>query len=192
MTSAVTGVANPSGAGTWSQDWLIAGLVVTCSCTYAGLAGWELSILPFTTLFAMLGLASRYDLRTRRVPNRLIWVGTVLVATLLALTEVVDNGDRLGNAALGGVVLFGIFLAIHLLSPTRFGAADVKMSFVVGMSTCWFGLQQLSWFLLWTWVALAISALIMRLRGIGTADRVIAFVPIIAAAAAMSILMAAG
>ena len=69
------------------------------------------------------------DLRRRRLPNVLTVPGAVVV---LATAAVCGRG---GPALLGGCVLGGLYLAIHLADPRGLGGGDVKLAVGLGALT---------------------------------------------------------
>ena len=69
---------------------------------------------------------SGFDIRQRRLPDRLTLPGA---AAILGGRGV--HRHRL-PAAIGGVALFGVYLAVHLIAPAAMGAGDVKLAIGVG------------------------------------------------------------
>ncbi len=87
---------------------------------------------------------SWYDVRQRRLPNWLTVPGAVAI---LAGAAVVGHG---APAAAGAVVLFAIYLAVHLMAPSAMGAGDVKLAIGIGALTGSFGID--------VWVLAALGA----------------------------------
>jgi leader peptidase (prepilin peptidase)/N-methyltransferase len=78
---------------------------------------------------------SHYDIRQRRLPNRLTIPGFAAV-TLAAM------GTGNGRAALvGAAALAAFYLVAHLLDPTAMGAGDVKLALGMGALTGCFGAE---------------------------------------------------
>jgi leader peptidase (prepilin peptidase)/N-methyltransferase len=69
------------------------------------------------------------DLGCRRLPNVLTVPGAIVVPAVLVAT-----GSA--RALLGGALLFGIYLVVHLGAPRAFGAGDVKLAWSVGSIAC--------------------------------------------------------
>jgi leader peptidase (prepilin peptidase) / N-methyltransferase len=84
---------------------------------------------------ALLWMAalSGYDVRQRRLPNWLTLPGFGAV-----MLVAVGSGHG-GAAAFGAAALAGVYLLVHLLSPTAMGAGDVKLALGLGALTGCFG-----------------------------------------------------
>jgi leader peptidase (prepilin peptidase)/N-methyltransferase len=78
---------------------------------------------------------SWYDVRQRRLPNWLTVPGAVVI---LAGAAAVGHGAL---AAAGAVSLFGVYLVLHLVTPTAMGAGDVKLAAGIGALTGSFGID---------------------------------------------------
>lgn len=92
--------------------------------------------LPLTAvaLAVLLGMAMRFDLSTRRIPNRLVAAGILLgfawsVGVMLG-GATVSSMVGPGSAALGLLTGLLLFLPFHLLRVL--GAGDVKLMAMVG------------------------------------------------------------
>jgi leader peptidase (prepilin peptidase)/N-methyltransferase len=86
-----------------------------------------------------LGALSAYDMRQRRLPN---WL------TLPGAAVLVLGGAAAGRAVpalAGGAALAGLYLAVHLATPSAMGAGDVKLALGLGALTGSFGVEV--WFL---------------------------------------------
>lgn len=74
------------------------------------------------------------DIDTHRLPNPIVYTGTVVGAVLLVGTSLLDGtADRLAWAAAGGALYFAVMLVLALVIPGGFGFGDVKMSFLLGL-----------------------------------------------------------
>lgn len=90
---------------------------------------------------------SAVDMRSRRLPNRVVAWGTVLTLGLTLASGLLavagsDNVDalwRLISAAVAATVLALVFLALWLAFPGGFGAGDVKIAPLVGGFTVYVG-----------------------------------------------------
>lgn len=80
-----------------------------------------------------LAAVSVYDIRQRRLPNRLTLPGAVAVLVVAAAA------GRGTAALLGASALFAVYLVVHLVAPAALGAGDVKLALGVGALTGAFG-----------------------------------------------------
>lgn len=94
-------------------------------------------LLPLALLFVLLALAVRHDLRARRIPNAIVFPGTLLALALHALLPAGAGlfGTPMGSvgmlSALGGLALgLAILLPMYVLG--LMGAGDVKLLAMVG------------------------------------------------------------
>lgn len=86
-------------------------------------------------LLAWLVSLSVFDIMERRLPNWLTMPGAIVIVTVAA-------GAGRGLPALAGaVVLFTVYLIVHLLAPAAMGAGDVKLAIGVGALTGAFGID---------------------------------------------------
>lgn len=76
---------------------------------------------------------SGFDIRQRRLPDRLTLPGAALILVGAVIT---GNGFA---AALGGAVLFAVYAAVHLIAPAAMGAGDVKLAIGLGALAGTFG-----------------------------------------------------
>ena len=95
-------------------------------------------------VLAWLGALSYFDVRDRRLPNWLTIPGAVLI---LAVATAAGRGLP---ALVGSTVLFGVYLTVHIVSPTAMGAGDVKLAIGIGGLTGAFGAD--------VWVLAALGA----------------------------------
>ena len=74
-----------------------------------------------------------YDIRQRRLPNRLTLPG---FAVIMLIAAVSGHGPA---AALGAGLLAMVYLLVHLAAPAAMGAGDVKLALGLGALTGCFG-----------------------------------------------------
>jgi leader peptidase (prepilin peptidase)/N-methyltransferase len=99
-------------------------------------------VLPAYLLLAAVGVwLAVVDLRTRRLPDRVVLPALGGGALLLAVAAAV-HGDpaALGRAVAGAAVLFAAYLVLALLAPAGLGMGDVKLAALLGLY-----LAQLGW-----------------------------------------------
>jgi leader peptidase (prepilin peptidase) / N-methyltransferase len=76
------------------------------------------------------------DLDTKRLPNRVLYPGTVVAVVLLAAGSLADGeAGAFIRGLLGGAVYFGFLLVVALAARGGFGFGDVKLGFLLGLFT---------------------------------------------------------
>lgn len=94
------------------------------------------------------------DLDVYRIPNRILYPGTVVGTVLLAGGAAIDGTLGSFVRGLGGAVLyFALFLILALVARGGFGFGDVKLAFFLGLF-----LTYQSWGVLGSGIALGIAA----------------------------------
>ena len=119
-----------------------------------------------------------YDVRQRRLPNRLTLPGFATVMLVAA-----GSGHGLA-AALGAAALTTVYLLVHLLAPTAMGAGDVKLALGLGALTGCFGAD------VWLLAAVAaplLTAVVGIVARLGWAARTVAHGPSMCLASAASV-----
>lgn len=112
------------------------------------------AVLPAYLWFAGVSLTLVLtDLDVHRIPNRILYPGTVVGFVLLFGGAVVD-GDigTFWRAAAGGAFYFVLFLILALVARGGFGFGDVKLAFFLGLF-----LTYQSWEVLGAGIALGIA-----------------------------------
>lgn len=84
------------------------------------------------------------DLDHKRIPNRILYPGSIAGLVLLSGGSAldVDLGD-LGRAILGGLFYFLGLLVLALIARGGFGFGDVKLAFLLGLFTAYRGWDHL-------------------------------------------------
>jgi leader peptidase (prepilin peptidase) / N-methyltransferase len=112
------------------------GILALGVATLWALAGWQAARghlpwwwLPVPLVVAWLAVTlTAVDLKHRRLPNALTLPAYPAIAAVVALASTQAGVQLARNALLGATVLGGVYLTIHLVSPTSMGAGDVKLS----------------------------------------------------------------
>jgi leader peptidase (prepilin peptidase) / N-methyltransferase len=89
-------------------------------------------MLITAALLWMVALAG-YDIRQRRLPNRLTLPGFAVIMLVAACS---GHGPA---AALGAGLLAAVYLLVHVAAPGAMGAGDVKLALGLGALTGCFG-----------------------------------------------------
>lgn len=127
----------------------------------------ELALAVLAVLAALLLGATLSDLRRQRIPNALVFGGSLLA---LLLHTILPAGDGFISALPGGLgftgslkgLAIGLFAMLPLYALRGMGAGDVKLMAMVG---AFLGPQEIWWALLFTLIAgglLAVATLLHR------------------------------
>lgn len=125
-------------------------LLFAATTAVIGLEG----VLPAYLWFAGVTLTLVLtDFDVKRIPNRILYPGTVVGAALLFVGALVD-GDvgSFGRGVIGAALYFGLFLILALIARGGFGFGDVKLAFLLGLF-----LTYRSWKVLGSGIALGIG-----------------------------------
>ena len=108
-------------------------IVIVASLTaLAWLGNPRFGLVLVALALAPLVVAGRIDVRTRRLPNRLLVLACLPAGAAVALV----NGSTSVAAVvslLGVAVTAGPLLAVHLINPSGMGFGDVKLGMVLGL-----------------------------------------------------------
>ena len=107
------------------------------------------SVLVAVAVAAWLGAGVRLavtDLRTGRLPTRLIWPTAGIVGLLYAVASLVEAepGGLIG-AAVGAAVCGAIMAAVHFVHPPGMGFGGVRLSVLNGLLCGWWGWDVALW-----------------------------------------------
>lgn len=137
---------------------LVAGALIGAT---VGLAWPLLFLLPLVPIGVALAAV---DLRTHLLPTVVIWPAFGLTA-LLVLASGLLEGDRdaLTRAALGAVVVFGLFFALWWIHPAGMGFGDVRLSAVLGLALGYLGWTEVLLGVYGGFLAFAVPGLLVAL-----------------------------
>jgi leader peptidase (prepilin peptidase)/N-methyltransferase len=114
------------------------------------------------------------DLDYKRIPNRILYPGTIVATILLASGAALDGTwSAFWRALAGGASYFVVLLAIALIARGGFGFGDVKLAFLLGEFTAF-----RSWDSLFVGVFAAfvvgglVSVVLLALRSAGRKDAI--------------------
>jgi leader peptidase (prepilin peptidase) / N-methyltransferase len=130
------------GCHMWLPGWLGAVEAVTAAlfAVTVAVVGAEWELVPALAFAAGMVAASAVDLAVMRLPTRFVWGTGGAVLAGIVLVSVVDGPfRRMEGALVGAVLLGGLFLVLHLISPRMLGFGDVRLATVVGMTVGWIG-----------------------------------------------------
>lgn len=103
--------------------------------------GWD-ALLPASLVWSAGLLAlSVIDLRTFRLPTKIIYATLAVTSAMLVLAAAVTgHWGQLVQCAAGAVIAFGVYLLIHVAQPKGMGFGDVRLSALIGAMLGWHGL----------------------------------------------------
>lgn len=121
-------------------------IVVTGSV--AGLLAWATGpgrvVVAYTLFTALTVLLFLTDIDHKRIPNRITYPGTPLLAGVLVVTALLDgSGDRLPRAFGGALVYTLFFFVVYLAARGGFGFGDVKLALPLGLMAAYGGWDRL-------------------------------------------------
>lgn len=113
-------------------------LVEAATALLFGITGWVVGaswVLPAYLWFVGVTIAlSLIDLDHKRIPNRVLYPGTLVAIALLGIGAVADgDATAMGRALLGGLAFFGFLLGLAVIARGGFGFGDVKLGFLLGV-----------------------------------------------------------
>lgn len=105
-----------------------------------GMVAWSIELIAFLYLGAVSVALALIDLDTHTLPNRILLPASIVAAVALPAVAILrgDPGQLFG-AALGGISLFALYLAMALAYPGGMGFGDVKLAGVLGIFLGWLG-----------------------------------------------------
>lgn len=114
--------------------WFWAGPEAPAERSGTALAAGVVEVVAYLYFAAISIALALIDLDTRRLPNTIVLpsypVGAALLGTAAALT---GNWGALIGAAIGGAVLYAVYLLLALVYPGGMGFGDVKLAGVLGI-----------------------------------------------------------
>lgn len=154
LVLAATGVAAASSVGLWAAS------------------------VPFKPVAVAAGLlgavvASVVDLRSKRLPNRILLPTVAVVLVLLLAAALLDHQPRRALVAAGlgagGLLLFGL---VWFLRPAALGYGDVKLAGLLGLVVGWYGPGSVFVALATAFFSAAVIAVVMLALGRGRGSEI--------------------
>lgn len=137
-------------------------LVVVAHVALIGIGAWLLVI----------------DVRTHRLPNRIVLPALAAVALLAVLDAVMtEDGAALVRALWGLLILGGFYAVLRLASRAGMGGGDVKLAALIGAVLGWHGWTALAVGAASAFVLAALYALVLIVLRRATGSTRIAFGP---------------
>lgn len=118
------------------------------------------------------------DLRSSRLPNAIVLpaygVGLVLLGSA---GVIVEDWSSVVRMAVGAASLFGLYLALAVLSPGAMGFGDVKLAGVIGLFLAYLGWSELTVGAIAAFILGGVFAGVLRIRGRASRSSAIPFGP---------------
>jgi len=117
-------------------------------------SGWA-EFIAYLALFAVLVLLSIIDIGEYRLPDPIVLPSIVLgVVTVVVVSLLDDDPERVLAALVGAGVAFAVLLAAHLVSPQGMGFGDVKFALLLGLAVGWQATTTIDSIILVLWMLL--------------------------------------
>ena len=116
---------------------------------------WQAVLLaPFLGLLVAISVI---DIRTKKIPNRLVYPAVLVAAVVIVVGDLAGGGLNAMSAAIG-FLAYGLgLLIVALIAPKGMGMGDVKLAALIGLVLGSLGLE-------YVWVAVGVGIL---LGGVG-------------------------
>jgi leader peptidase (prepilin peptidase) / N-methyltransferase len=162
---------------------------------FAGTAlriGWSAE-LPAVLLFIAGGVAlSAIDIDTMKLPRKLIFVVLALVgAALVVAAAVTGNWRSLMWAVVGSIAAGSAFFALRVAVPRGFGMGDVRLAFLLGAITGWYGPGRVALGLFLGFLFGSVVGVVVALVSGQLRNKKIPFGPMLASGALFAVLFGA-
>ena len=150
------------GLGT-SRHAAAAGVILAAvEATYVWRVGLSAALAAFAYLGAIGTVVSVIDLRSRRLPDKIILPSYPATVALLAVASGVEHDWwPLARAIIAAALVAGFYLALGLAFPRGLGLGDVKLGGMLALGLGWLGWTTLATGVLAGW-CLAVFVLLAR------------------------------
>ena len=86
------------------------------------------------------------DLELRKIPTRLVYPASAVVAVLLAVAAVADgDARRLGRAVAAGVLASALLWLLVIVYPAGMGDGDARLCLLLGLGLGWYGWMHVAY-----------------------------------------------
>jgi leader peptidase (prepilin peptidase)/N-methyltransferase len=140
-----------------------------------------LVLIRHAVLGAALGALAIYDLRERRIPNRVVLPAALICA---ALSLAAGIHPSTGLLAAGGLV--AVLLAVSLAAPATLGMGDVKLALLI---LCALGSLTTAALLLTLELYALAAVLLLARHGRAALNRTLPLAPLIATSCVLALLL---
>jgi len=142
----------------------------TAAAVYVAHANEPVAAAGLIAMVLVLAVLADIDLRTHRLPNRIVGPLALAVVAAVAIAGVATSDPaRIGVAVVVGVGFVAAMLAMHIAGGL--GMGDVKLSFPIGAVAGWYGLDAVIITILVTATAGGLAAGIVMAKAKTTSTR---------------------
>jgi len=121
--------------------WLLA-LILLASV--AALGYRQGAVRVAVSFLGILLALSVIDIRTKTLPNKIVYPSLLVVAPYLVVARLSGGGVDLADAAIGFAAYGGGLLLVALISPRGMGMGDVKLAALIGLTLGALGLRYVA------------------------------------------------
>jgi leader peptidase (prepilin peptidase)/N-methyltransferase len=141
-----------AGLGAGRQRVVTGVVLVVVEAILVWRIGWSAALAAFVYLGALGVVVSVIDLRTHRLPNRIVLPSYPVVVALLALAAGMEGRWwPLGRAALAMALGTGFYLVLGLAFEHGLGLGDVKLAGLLALALGWLGWVEVATGVLAAW-----------------------------------------
>jgi leader peptidase (prepilin peptidase)/N-methyltransferase len=98
-----------------------------------------LHLAPFLIFLVLGGQLSLIDIRTHRLPNRLVAICTIAILLLQIAYSIWQGAfGEMSQTGLAAIKVFAAYVVLYLLSRGQLGMGDVKFAIPVGLIIGWY------------------------------------------------------
>lgn len=148
-----------------------------------------LIVLAHVALIGIGILLAVIDIRTHRLPDRIVLPTLISLLVLIGLDSVGGEGASSLRALIGMLLLGGFYAALRWISRSGMGGGDMKLAAVIGLVLAWHGWQALAVGAASAFVLGALHAVALMLLRRADASTRIAFGPWMIAGAVLGVLL---
>ncbi len=166
------------GLGT-SRHAATAGVILAAvEATFVWRVGLSAALAAFAYLGAIGTVVSVIDLRSRRLPDKIILPSYPATVALLAVASGVEHDWwPLARAIIAAALVAGFYLALGLAFPRGLGLGDVKLGTLLALALGWLSWSTLTTGVLAAWGLAAVALLMPFVIRADRRDRTIALGP---------------
>ena len=153
-------------------------ILAAVEATFVWRVGLSAALAAFAYLGAIGTVVSVIDLRSRRLPDKIILPSYPATVALLAVASGVEHDWwPLARAIIAAALVAGFYLALGLAFPRGLGLGDVKLAGLLALGLGWLGWPTLTTGVLAAWGLASLALLALLAIGPHRRERTIALGP---------------